>query len=82
MAGWIWKTDQGDFHIQVLGPSRIDLTFQNEVIGSFPTTQEAADNCGQGHHAQISESFDGGSLGVSRTLADWEVLTTAKPEEQ
>ena len=80
MSEWIWKTGQGDFHIQVIGPSRINLTFQNDVIGSYPTTQEAADNCGQGHHARISESFDGGSLGVSRSLADWKILTAAKPE--
>jgi hypothetical protein len=40
MAEWTWKTDHGEFHIQVIGP--INLLFQNDVIGSYPTTQEAA----------------------------------------
>jgi len=71
MQQWTWKTDQGDFHIQVIGANRINLLFDQDVIGSYPSTNEAADSCGQGHHASVSESFDGGSLGVSRCLKDW-----------
>jgi len=71
MTYWTWITGQGEFHIEEIGPNRIDLLFGNSVIGSYPTPQEAADRCGEGHHARISEAFDGASLGVSCSLTDW-----------
>lgn len=71
MTYWTWNTAQGEFRIEQIGPNHIDLLFEKSVIGSYPTPQEAADQCGEGRHAQISESFNGGSLGVSRFLADW-----------
>jgi hypothetical protein len=75
MRCWTWQTGQGEFRIETIGPSRINLMFQNTVIGSYPTPQEAADRCGEGRHAQICEAFDGGSLGVSRSLSDWTKVT-------
>ncbi len=81
MTFWTWHTGQGDFRIERVGPSRIDLLFGKSVIGSYPTPQEAADCCGEGRHAQISEGFNGGSLGVSRALTDW-VQTRASDVER
>ena len=71
MTYWTWNTARGEFRIEEIGPSRIDLLFEELLIGSYSTPQEAAGCCGAGHHAQISEEFDAGSLGVSRSLTDW-----------
>jgi hypothetical protein len=73
MKSWTWNTDQGLFQINVIGPRRVNLLFDNTIIGSYPTPEQAADDCGTGHHAPISEAFDGGSLGVSVSLKDWPV---------
>jgi len=70
MKSWTWNTGQGTFCINVIGPRRVNLLFENTIIGSYPTPEQAADDCGTGHHAPISESFDGGSLGVSVLLKD------------
>lgn len=71
MKTWTWKTDQGLFQIDLIGPRRVNLLFGDTIIGSYPTPEQAADECGTGHHAPISEAFDGGSLGVSVSLKDW-----------
>jgi hypothetical protein len=71
MTYWTWSTSQGVFRIDEIGRSRIDLLFGKSVIGSYPTPQEAADRCGGGDHARISDEFDGASLGVPRSLSAW-----------
>ncbi len=71
MKSWTWNTGQGSFRIDVIGPRRVNLFFDETVIGSYPTPEQAAEDCGTGHHAPISDAFDGGSLGVSNLLKDW-----------
>jgi len=71
MICWTWKTDDGTFHIEESGQNRNDLSFERFAIGSFPTPEEAAERCGEGDHARISDSFDGASLKVPCSLADW-----------
>jgi hypothetical protein len=80
MSRWAWITNQGTFRIDEIGRSRIDLTFDKVTIGSYPTPQEAADRCGEGDHGQFSDTFDGASLRVSRSLGDWTRLDATGDE--
>ncbi len=75
MKSWTWNTNQGLFRINLIGSHQIRLLFGETIIGSFPSLEQAAHDCGTARHAPISESFDGESLGVPVLLKDWTVAS-------
>jgi hypothetical protein len=50
---------------------RFHILWSDELLGNYPSADQAAEDLGAGHSFRTEGQVDLGGLGISRHLADW-----------
>jgi hypothetical protein len=67
---YIYRTEAGDFSI-IQDSGRWHTLFQEELLGSYATPEQAAFDLSVGHVFSVPGDVDLSKLGIPRDLARW-----------
>lgn len=74
VTSWSYPTRRGTVFIlphAAGGVIRYQVVFEGDVLGSYATPEQAADDVAGGHTFMPSSGVDLGDLGISNDLGDW-----------
>jgi hypothetical protein len=68
---YVWNTRIGPFYIAEVN-GRFHPMYDDELLGSYATAQQAVDDLAGGHTFSISGGVDSATLGIPDELGEWD----------